>query len=129
MSTKRAVETSQAPAAIGCYSQAICIDQMVYISGQLGLQPDSGNLCDTAEQQVEQVFLNLQAIAKAAGADLSDALKLTVYLTDMDVFPQVNRVMSQFFQPPYPARAAVCVAALPKGAVIEVDAILYRADI
>ena len=123
--TRRPVATDQAPGAIGTYSQAIEADGSVYLSGQIPLDPDTMEMVEgDMETQIRRVFDNLRAVAEAAGAGLDNAVKLTVYLTDLGDFATVNEVMSQYFQPPYPARAAVQVAALPKGAQVEVDAIL-----
>lgn len=119
------IHTDAAPAAIGTYSQAIRHNDTVYVSGQIPLDPTTGELV-SAEigQQIVQVFDNLRAVAEAAGSDLSKALKVTVFLTDLNHFAQVNEVMSQYFTEPYPARAAVEVAGLPKGAQVEADAVL-----
>lgn len=122
---KNYVVTPAAPAAIGTYSQAVEAGGIVYVSGQIPLDPASmevvgGEFAD----RVRQVFRNLAAIAEAAGGSLADAAKLTIYLTDMGDFATVNEVMAEFFEEPYPARAAVGVAALPKGVDVEADAIL-----
>ena len=123
--TKRVISTPNAPAAIGPYSQAIRAGDTVYLSGQIPLDPKTGELVmGDMEAQVRRVFDNLKAVAAAAGADLSHAVKLTVYLTDLAHFALVNRVMAEYFSQPFPARAAVGVAALPKGAAVEIDAIL-----
>jgi reactive intermediate/imine deaminase len=122
---RTAIQTSNAPAAIGTYSQAIRHNDTVYISGQIPLDPASGELVsDSIDAQITQVFENLRAVAEAAGSDLAKALKVTVFLTDLGHFAKVNEVMAQYFSPPYPARAAVEVAGLPKGAQVEADAIL-----
>jgi reactive intermediate/imine deaminase len=122
---RSAIQTSNAPAAIGTYSQAIRHNDTVYISGQIPLDPASGELVsDSIEEQITQVFENLRAVAEAAGSDLAKALKVTVFLTDLGHFAKVNEVMAQYFSTPYPARAAVEVAGLPKGAQVEADAIL-----
>lgn len=119
------ISTSEAPAAIGTYSQATRHGDTVYLSGQIPLVPQSMTLVEgDIEAQVHQVFRNLRAVCIAAGASLDNILKLTVYLTDMTHFPQVNAVMAEYFSQPYPARAAVGVAALPRGAMVEIDAIL-----
>ena len=119
------VHTDQAPAAIGTYSQAVQAGKTVYLSGQIPLDPDSMTLVEgPVETQVRQVFRNLAAVARAAGGGLENAVKLTVYLVDLADFGTVNEVMAEFFTAPYPARAAVQVAALPKAARVEVDAIL-----
>ena len=119
------IETGQAPAAIGPYSQAVKIGSTVYLSGQVALDPASMTMAaGGVEAEAHQVFKNLAAVAKAAGATLSHAVKLTIYLTDMSNFPKVNEIMAQYFAKPYPARATVAVAALPKNAQVEVDAVL-----
>ena len=122
---RRPVATDQAPGAIGTYSQAMEVDGTVYLSGQIPLDPATMELVDgDMENQIRRVFDNLTAVAAAAGGQLGQAVKLTVYLTDLADFAMVNEVMSQYFSPPYPARAEVQVAALPKGARVEIDAIL-----
>lgn len=118
------VNTDNAPAAIGTYSQAIRHNNTVYISGQIPLDPQSGEIVDGIDAQIVQVFENLKAVAEAAGSDLSQALKVTVFLTDLGNFAKVNEVMEQYFSKPYPARAAVEVAGLPKDALVEADAVL-----
>ena len=119
------VSTAHAPNAIGTYSQAIKADNTVYLSGQIPLDPATGELvAGDIEAQVRRVFENLRAVARAAGGELADAVKLTVYLTDLGHFQLVNKVMAEYFTAPYPARAAVGVAALPRGATIEVDGVL-----
>jgi len=119
------ITTSHAPQAIGTYSQAIRAGNTVYLSGQIPLDPATGELvAGDMEAQVRRVFDNLQAVATAAGSDLDHVVKLTVYLTDLAHFALVNRVMAEYFARPYPARAAVGVAALPKGAAVEMDDIL-----
>jgi reactive intermediate/imine deaminase len=119
------VATKLAPQAIGTYSQAVKAGNTVYLSGQIPLDPQTGELVTgDVEAQVQRVFENLRAVARAAGVDLAAAVKLNVYLTDMGNFQTVNKVMADYFTQPYPARAAVGVAALPRGAVVEVDAVL-----
>ncbi|HUS24748.1 MAG TPA: Rid family detoxifying hydrolase [Candidatus Binatia bacterium] len=119
------VATSAAPGAIGTYSQAVRCGNTVYLSGQIPLDPASGVLVGGGiEAEIHQVFRNLAAVAQAAGATLDQAAKVNVYLTDLAHFPKVNEVMAQYFRQPYPARAAVGVAALPKGARVEADAVL-----
>lgn len=123
------VHTDKAPAAIGTYSQAVSAGGTVYLSGQIPLLPGTMELVDgPMEDQVRQVFTNLAAVAEAAGGNLGNAVKLTVYLVDLADFATVNAVMETFFTAPYPARAAVEVSALPKGARVEVDAILVLSD-
>ncbi len=123
--TRTAISTDTAPQAIGAYSQAIRAGNTVYLSGQIPLDPVSMTLVSTdIEPQIDQVFRNLAAVAAAAGGSLDDAVKLTVYLVDLGHFPQVNEAMTRLFKAPYPARATVQIAALPKGALVEVDAVL-----
>ena len=122
---KETLHTSQAPAAIGTYSQAVRHQGLVFISGQIPLVPESMEIVEGGiEAQIRRVFENLSAICKAADGSLDDIVKLTVFLTDLGNFPQVNTIMGQYFSEPYPARAAVEVSALPKGVDVEMDAIL-----
>jgi reactive intermediate/imine deaminase len=122
---REVISTEAAPKAIGTYSQAIRAGRTVYVSGQIPLDPATGELVGgDMEAQVRRVFENLKAIAIAAGGSLADAAKLTVYLTDLGHFQLVNRVMAEYVPQPYPARAAVAVAALPRGAAVEIDCIL-----
>ena len=121
---KQAIHTSAAPAALGPYSQGIRAGQTVYLSGQLGLDPATGNLRDTIEAQIDQAFQNLRAVAVAAGASLDDAVKLTLFLTDLANFAKVNETMARYFKEPFPARSTVQVSALPKGAGFEVEAVI-----
>lgn len=120
---KDIVQAADAPAAIGTYSQAVRVGNMLYLSGQIGLKPDTMELLDSIGEQTHQVFRNLQAVLAAAGGKLDDVVKLTVYLTDLAHFAKVNEIMALYFCAPYPARAAVGVAALPKGALVEADGI------
>lgn len=123
--TRQAITTDNAPAAIGTYSQAIRHGDTVYVSGQIPLDPATGAIVTGGiDAEIIQVFDNLQAVAEAAGSDLGKALKVTVFLTDLANFARVNEVMAQYFAEPYPARAAVEVAGLPKGSQVEADAIL-----
>jgi len=122
------IRTPDAPQAIGTYSQAVRVGQTVYLSGQIGLDPQSQQLVEGIENQIHRVFLNLQAVAMAAGGSLQDVVKLTVFLTDLGDFPKVNEIMAQYFGEPYPARAAVGVAALPRGALVEADAVMVLPD-
>lgn len=123
--TRQIITTDQAPRAIGTYSQAVRVGDTVYLSGQIPLVPETMELTDgDMEAQIRQVFENLQAVARAAGGGLRDLVKLNVFLTDLGHFPLVNHVMAEYVQEPYPARAAVGVAALPKGAAVEMDAVL-----
>jgi reactive intermediate/imine deaminase len=123
--SKQAIETPKAPAAIGTYSQGIRAGGAIWLSGQLPLDPATGQLL-TGEMrdQVRQVFRNLGAVAEAAGSSLDHAVKVTVFLTDLGHFAIVNEVMAEFFTKPYPARAAIGVASLPRGAAVEADAVL-----
>jgi len=124
--SKTVINTNNAPAAIGAYSQAVRAADSVYISGQIPLNPDSMELVSQVfAEQAHQVFKNLGAIAEASGGSLADAVKLTVYLTDLDNFAELNEIMDVYIAQPYPARAAVQVAALPKQVQIEIDAILH----
>jgi reactive intermediate/imine deaminase len=122
--TRSIVSTRNAPAAIGTYSQAVRVGDTVYMSGQIALDPGSGQLVKGVDAQIHRVFANLRAVADAAGGTLNDVVKLTVYLTDLAHFSRVNEVMAGYFSEPYPARAAIGVAALPRGALIEADAVL-----
>ena len=123
--TKIIVQTDKAPQAIGTYSQAVNHQGLVFVSGQIPLDPESMEMVSGGiEAQIHRVFKNLSAVCTAAGGSLDDIVKLTVFLTDMGNFPQVNSIMEQYFTAPYPARAAVGVAALPKGAEVEMDAIV-----
>ncbi len=123
--SKQPIHTDSAPAAIGTYSQAIRAGGTVYLSGQIPLVPETMELVSGgAELQIRQVFDNLLAVAEAAGGTLADVVKLTVYLTDLGDFPTVNEIMAEYFTEPYPARATIGVAQLPKGATVEMDAIV-----
>jgi reactive intermediate/imine deaminase len=122
---KKAIHTDNAPAAIGTYSQAIQAGGLIFLSGQIPLVPATMEVVDgDFEARARQVFKNLQAVAEAAGGNLNNAIKITVFLTDLDNFAIVNAVMEEFFEQPYPARAAVGVASLPKGVDVEADAVL-----
>lgn len=126
---KQIISTDQAPKAIGTYSQAVRVGDTVYLSGQIPLVPETMELVEgDMEVQIRRVFENLGAVARAAGGDLEDLVKLNVFLTDLGHFPLVNQVMAQYLQEPYPARAAVGVASLPKGAAVEMDGVLILAD-
>lgn len=118
------VQTPDAPAAIGTYSQAVRIDNTVYLSGQIGLDPATMQLVDGIDAQIHRVFCNLRAVARAAGGDLGDIAKLNIFLTDLTYFTRVNEIMAEYFVAPYPARAAVGVASLPRGATVEADAVM-----
>jgi reactive intermediate/imine deaminase len=122
---KQAIETKQAPAAIGTYSQAVRAGATVYLSGQIPLDPATMQLVGGEPRaQITQVLDNLARVAAAAGGSLDDVVKLTVYLTDLANFPLVNEIMAKYFKEPYPARAAVGVAALPRNSAVEIDAVL-----
>ena len=122
--TRTIISTPQAPAAIGTYSQAVRVGDTIYLSGQIGLDPSSMQLADGITAQIVRVFENLEAVAEAAGGSLADVVKLNVYLTDLTHFKTVNEVMGRYFSPPFPARAAVGVAALPREALVEADAVM-----
>ncbi|MDO9007266.1 MAG: Rid family detoxifying hydrolase [Thiobacillus sp.] len=121
---KSIIQTADAPAAIGTYSQAVRVDRTVYMSGQIGLDPASMQMVEGIDAQIHQVFKNLAAVASAAGGSLADVVKLNVFLIDLAHFPKVNEIMAQYFVAPYPARAAVGVAALPRAALVEADAVM-----
>ena len=122
---KEIISTDKAPQAIGTYSQAVKSGSTVYLSGQIPLIAETMEMVEgDIRQQIHRVFQNLKAVAQAAGGGLSDVVKLNVFLTELSDFPQVNEVMAEYFQPPYPARAAIGVAALPKDAAVEMDAVL-----
>jgi reactive intermediate/imine deaminase len=119
------ISTPEAPAAIGTYSQAVRAGDTVYLSGQIPLDPRTMQLVDGFENQVKRVFDNLRAVCRAAGGDFGQVVRVTVYLTDLANFAKVNEVMSTYFREPYPARAAVGVAALPRGSQVEIDAVMH----
>ncbi|MCL4157917.1 UNVERIFIED_CONTAM: hypothetical protein GTU68_004164 [Idotea baltica] len=122
---KTIIATDRAPQAIGTYSQAVKVGTTVYMSGQIPLDPRTMELVDGGiEDQIKRVFDNLVAVAEAAGGSFDDVAKLNIFLTDLSCFPTVNEIMATYFQKPYPARAAIGVASLPKGAQVEMDAIL-----
>jgi reactive intermediate/imine deaminase len=124
--TRQIISSDGAPKAIGTYSQAVRAGDTLYVSGQIPLDPASGELASRdLEGQIRRVFENLKAIIEAAGADLSQVVKLNVYLTDLKHFALVNQVMAQYFSEPYPARAAIGVAALPRGARVEMDCVAF----
>lgn len=124
MTSKQIIQTSHAPAAIGTYSQAVRAGNTVYLSGQIGLDPATMQMVDGIEAQIHQVFRNLRAVAEASGGSLADVVKLNVFLTDLGNFARVNEIMAEYFQQPYPARAAVGVASLPRAALVEADGVL-----
>lgn len=122
--SRQIISTPKAPAAIGTYSQAVRVGATVYLSGQIGLDPVSMQLEEGFEAQTVRVFENLKAVAEAAGGSLADVVKLTIYLTDLGNFAKVNEIMARYFSEPFPARAAVGVASLPRGAQVEADAVM-----
>jgi len=119
------ISTPEAPAAIGTYSQAVRAGDTVYLSGQIPLDPRSMQLVEGFESQAKQVFENLRAVCRAAGGDFDRVVRVTVYLTDLANFAKVNEVMATYFKQPYPARVAVGVASLPRGALVEIDAVMH----
>ena len=122
--SKHIIRTDAAPAAIGTYSQAVKVGNTVYLSGQIGLDPATMQMVGGTEAQIHRVFQNLKAVAEAAGGSLADVVKLNVFLTDLSHFARVNQIMAEYFSEPYPARAAVGVAALPRGADVEADGVM-----
>ncbi|MFV1921965.1 MAG: RidA family protein [Methylotenera sp.] len=124
MAVREIIQTNLAPAAIGTYSQAVKVGKTVYLSGQIGLDPERMELVDGIEAQVRRVFDNLSAVTQAAGGSVADIVKLNIFLTDLGHFSLVNSIMAEYFAEPYPARAAVGVASLPKGALVEADAVM-----
>ncbi len=123
--SKTIISTENAPAAIGTYSQAVRVENTVYLSGQIPLNPATMEMVEGFEQQTVQVFENLKAVAEAAGGSLNDIVKLNIFLTDLGNFAALNEVMGRYFSAPYPARAAVGVASLPRNSCVEMDAVLY----
>ncbi|MCX8146518.1 MAG: RidA family protein [Azovibrio sp.] len=121
---KTIISTPKAPAAIGTYSQAVRVGETVYLSGQIGLDPVAMTLVEGIDAQIVQVFENLKAVAEAAGGSLADVVKLNVFLTDLGHFAKVNEIMARYFSEPFPARAAVGVKELPRGALVEADAVM-----
>lgn len=121
---KQVIHTEHAPAAIGTYSQAILVDNTLYLSGQIGLDPYSMEMADGIEAQIRRVFDNLKAVCTAANADFSDFVKLNIFLTDLANFQLVNQIMGEYFAQPYPARAAIGVSQLPRGALVEMDGVV-----
>jgi len=125
---KRIIATDKAPQAIGTYSQAVEVNGTVYLSGQIPLDPESMQLVEGIRDQIDRVFRNLEAVARAAGGSLANIVKLTIYLTDLNNFATVNEVMAQYIAEPYPARAVIGVAALPKGAEVEIEGIMVLSN-
>lgn len=121
---RQIISTEGAPKAIGTYSQAVKVGDTVYLSGQIGLDPATMHLVEGIETQVRRVFDNLSAVTQAAGGSLADIVKLNIFLTDLGHFALVNSIMAEYFKEPYPARAAVGVASLPRGALVEADAVM-----
>lgn len=128
MSNKQIIQTPDAPSAIGTYSQAVRVGDTVYLSGQIGLDPTTMQMEEGVDAQIHRVFQNLRAVVSAADSSFEDLVKLNVYLTDLGHFAKVNEIMASYFRPPYPARAAVGVAALPRGALVEMDGVLVVQD-
>ncbi len=123
--SKTIISTPHAPAAIGTYSQAVRVGDTVYMSGQIGLDPASMQMVDGIDAQIVRVFENLKAVAEAAGGSLADVVKLNVFLADLAHFARVNETMATYFSAPFPARAAVGVKELPRGALVEADAVMF----
>lgn len=124
--SREVISTEQAPSAIGTYSQAVKVGDVVYLSGQIPLVPETMAMVEgDTEAQIARVFDNLRAVAQAAGGDMADIVKLNIFLTDLGCFATVNEVMARYFEAPFPARAAVQVAALPRGAEVEMDAVMH----
>lgn len=128
MASKQIIQTPDAPAAIGTYSQAVRVGETVYLSGQIGLDPTTMQMAEGVEAQIHRVFQNLRAVSSAADSSFDDLVKLNIYLTDLAHFAKVNEIMAGYFRQPYPARAAVGVAALPRGALVEMDGVLVVQD-
>ena len=126
MSTRKKIETKKAPKAIGPYSQAIAMGNIVYLSGQIPLDPNTMELVQGEEEQIKQVFANLAAVCNAANSTLNDIVKLNVYLQDLSIYPKVNEIMLTLFKEPFPARAAVEVSKLPLGALIEIEGVIIK---
>ena len=126
--SKQIIHTASAPQAIGTYSQAVKVGSTVYLSGQIGLDPQSMELQEGIEAQIHQVFKNLSAVAQASGGSLADVAKINIFLTDLSHFALVNTIMANYFSQPYPARAAVGVASLPRGALVEADGVIELAE-
>ena len=124
MAQKTIIQTNDAPAAIGTYSQAVKVGDTVYLSGQIGLDPASMQMVEGIDAQIHRVFQNLRAVTVAAGGSLADVVKLNIFLTDLGHFAKVNEIMAEYFAQPYPARAAVGVASLPRAALVEADGVM-----
>ncbi|HCI53842.1 MAG TPA: reactive intermediate/imine deaminase [Gallionella sp.] len=128
MANKQFIQTPDAPAAIGTYSQAIRVANTVYLSGQIGLDPATMQMVEGIDDQIHRVFQNLRAVTVAANSNIDGIVKLNIFLTDLKHFAKVNEIMASYFQQPYPARAAVQVSALPRGALVEMDGVLVVQD-
>lgn len=128
MANKKFIQTPDAPAAIGTYSQAVRVDHTVYLSGQIGLDPTSMQMVEGIDAQIHRVFQNMRAVTSAAGGSMDDVVKINIYLTDLGNFARVNEIMATYFHQPYPARAAVGVSSLPRGALIEADGVMHLQD-
>ena len=128
MATRQFIQTPDAPAAIGTYSQAIKVGDTVYLSGQIGLDPHTMQMAEGIDAQIHRVFQNLRSVCSAADSSFNDLVKLNVYLTDLKHFAKVNEIMASYFRQPFPARAAVGVAELPRGALVEMDGVLVIQD-
>jgi reactive intermediate/imine deaminase len=126
--TRTIIASPHAPAAIGTYSQAVRVGDTVYMSGQIGFDPATMQMVDGIDAQIVRVFENLKAVAEAAGGSLADIVKVNVFLTDLANFARVNETMARYFSEPFPARAAVGVKELPRGALVEADAVMFMAD-
>ncbi|MBZ0091911.1 MAG: RidA family protein [Sulfuricellaceae bacterium] len=124
MTEKHIIHTPHAPQAIGTYSQAVKVGDTVYLSGQIGLEPTTMQMVEGIEAQIHRVFANLKAVAEMADGSLADVVKLNLFLTDLGHFAMVNEIMAEYFSQPYPARAAVGVASLPRGALVEADGVM-----
>lgn len=122
--SRQVIHSDNAPAAIGTYSQAVLVEKTLYLSGQIGLHPQTMELADGIEAQIRQVFENVKSVCEAANANLADIAKLNIFMTDLSHFQLVNQIMGEYFVQPYPARAALGVASLPKGALVEMDGIV-----
>lgn len=120
---KRAIESSRAPKPVGPYSQAIEAEGFVFVSGQLGIDPETGNLAEGVEAQAKQVLANIASVLEAAGLEMKDVVKVTIFLVDMGDFPKVNEIYTGYFSEPWPARACVAVSGLPRGALVEMECI------
>ena len=128
MANKKFIQTPDAPAAIGTYSQAVRVDHTGYLSGQIGLDPTTMQMVEGIDSQIHRVFQNIRAVATAAGGSMDDVVKINIFLTDLGNFARVNEVVATYCHQPYPARAAVGVASLPRGALIEADGLMYLQD-